>query len=91
MSSTLKDLWYGNIAPFDRCGIRDAELNQLSVLMARNKEALCSITTPQQQAVFQKYIDCAEEFLIHQMELAFCEGFSLSCKLLTESFSHDSE
>ena len=91
MSDTLKNLWYGNIAPFDRCGAHDPETNHLAALMERNRENLIKLSTPEQQEILQKYVDCADEYWIHQMELAFYRGFSLSCQLLTAAYSQNIE
>ena len=91
MAKTIRELWYGNIDPIDRCGAHDAQTIQLASLMERNRKALYSLTTSQQQEIFQKYVDCSEEYLLRQMELAFCSGFSLSCRFLTEAFSQCEE
>jgi len=87
MESLLKNLWYGSAAPFETCGVHDPEIIHLAGLMERNQEALCALCSPQQLELFQKYADCANEFMLRHMELAFCKGFSLSCGLLTEAYS----
>ena len=82
---TIQDLWNGNIAPCEHCGSHDAEANHLIGLMERNRESLCSGLTDLQKETFQKYIDCSEEYLLRMQELAFCDGFCVAGKLLTEA------
>ena len=82
---TIIDLWNGNVAPAEDCGSRDPEANHLFSLMVRNEEKLRGGLTDAQKEVLQKYTDCSAEYLMRMLELAFCEGFSLGCKLVTES------
>lgn len=84
MPQTIADLWNGNIAPCEHCGSHDAEANHLIVLMERNREKLCEGLTQAQREVFQKYIECSEEYLLRMLEVSFCEGFSLGSKLMAE-------
>lgn len=84
MKETIFNLWNGYIAPCERCGANDADLKQLSELMRRHSEALQQEMIERQKEVFQKYIDCADEYLNRIQELSFQEGFSLACKLLPE-------
>lgn len=88
MPVTLSELWSGNIAPFERCGIHNIENKELEILKHRNFDALCQTITPEQKEVFQKYVDCRDEHLFHMMESAFCEGFSLAAKPLSESLTN---
>ena len=87
MEQLIKELWYGNIAPFKRCGIHSAEVKELEILKRRNFDALCQTITPEQKEVLQKYADCRDEHLFYMLEAAFCEGFSLAAKLLSESLT----
>lgn len=87
MEQLIKDLWYGNISPFERCGIHDTEVKELEILKNRNFDTLCQAITPEQKILLQKYADCRDEHLFHMMESAFCEGFSLAAKLLSEALT----
>lgn len=82
---TIKDLWYGKIGPCDHCGSCDPELNHLTDLMERSREDLNKISTPQQMDIFEKYIDCADEYSRLMMEQAFCEGFCLASRIMAEA------
>ena len=80
------DLWNGNIAPIEHCGSHDALANQLIAKIERNRERLCTGLTEAQNEVFQRYMDCSEEYLLRMLELAFCDGFELGSKLMLEIF-----
>lgn len=87
MTTTLEELWNGNLAPSEKCGVGDPEIKDLIRLMQRNKEDLMQALAPQQFALFEKYADCSDEYVYRMTAQAFCEGFSLASKLLTESLS----
>lgn len=87
MTHTIADLWTGSIAPCEHCGAHDPEINELHALMRRHRESLCREIDAKQQETFQKYIDCSEEYLLRLTERAFCDGFCLAAKLLTEALS----
>lgn len=84
MLKTISELWNGNIAPVEHCGAHDAGANHLSCLIERNRESLRNIMTPEQKELFQKYMDCSEEYLLRMMELAFCDGFCIGGRLAIE-------
>ena len=84
MSNVILDLWNGNVAPCEHCGAHDQQANHLISLMERNREKLCRELTDVQAELFQKYIDCSEEYLLRMLELAFYDGFSLGANLMIE-------
>ena len=85
MSQTINDLWYGRIAPSERCGARDPVIYDLYRLMNRNSENLRKELSEAQTEAFQKYVDCYNEYLLRMLELAFQEGFALGSKLTAEA------
>lgn len=87
MAGTIEKLWNGEIAPCEKCGSQDPEINDLLVLMRKNKETIYKELSPQQQKILEKYIDCSDEYVLRITEQAFCEGFCLASKLLTESLA----
>lgn len=82
---TIIDLWNGNIAPCEHCGSHDPVINKLMSLMERNQEKLSNGLTEAQMEIFQKYMDCSDEYLLRMLELAFCDGFCLGSRLAIES------
>lgn len=87
MTQTILDLWNGNVAPCEHCGRHDTEANQLIGLIERNREKLSEGLTEAQKEMFQKYIDCSEEYLLRMLALAFREGFCLGSRLSVEALS----
>ena len=85
MRQIIKDLWNGNLAPCEICGSDNSEAKHLISLMERNREKLSAGLTEAQKSVFQRYIDCSEEYLLCMLELAFCDGFSMGSRLTTEA------
>lgn len=73
---TVTDLWNGNIVPCEHCGSHDPVINELMCLIERNRENLSRGLTEAQIEIFQKYMDCSEEYLLRMMELAFCMAFA---------------
>jgi len=86
MKNTIKDLWYGNIDPMERCGVGDSEINELIRLMEKNSIRLSEGLSEKQAEIFQKYIDCSDEYAFSSATHAFIAGFSLACKLMAEAF-----
>ena len=87
MRETLEALWNGNLAPAQTCGVNDPEMEHLTVLMDRNKELLNGDLNESQKERFAKYADCADEFMLLSSQRAFCDGFRLASRLLTEALS----
>ena len=85
MIQTISDLWNGEITHCKHCGAHDSQANQIARLMARNRELLHSGLTAAQAELFQKYIDCTEDYLLRMLELAFCEGFRIGGRLAIET------
>ena len=85
MQQTIVELWRGNIAPYENCGSHDEEARQMLELMERNREALCQKLAKEQAEVFDRYISCAEDYLLRMTENAFCDGFRLGSKLTAEA------
>lgn len=87
MKQTLEALWNGEIAPGQTNGVYDPEMEHLTVLMDRNREELNQSLSQAQKDIFDKYIDCADEFTYLSATQAFCDGFSLASKLLMEALT----
>ncbi len=87
MKETIRDLWYGNLTPFENCEKGKEELEKLVRLIARNEESLNSGLEEGQKEFFEKYRDCVEEYNSKLQENAFYEGLSLGIKIMTLALS----
>ena len=85
MKRTIIDLWNGEISPITNCGNGDPEIDNLVELIERNCKNLENTSNESQKETLEKYVCCVNEYLDLITEQAFCDGFCLSSKLLTES------
>lgn len=87
MKQIVRDLWYGNLSPFEKCEEGKDELKKLVGLMARNEEKLKEGLKENQKEIFEKYRDATEEYNSKLQENAFFEGLSFGIKIMTSVFS----
>lgn len=83
MSTTLTQLWNGNLRPVN--DFRNSEMTELETLMQRNLNDLEKVLKGKAIDSFEKYSDCVSEYVSIACEQAFCDGFCLATKLLTEA------
>ena len=82
----IKELWYGNISPFEQCTRGDKRLKELLKLVARNREELDGSLTEKQKETLEKFEDCMNEMHSVTERDAFSYGFRLGVRLMAESF-----
>ena len=87
MNNILTNLWNGDISPIEKFEVNNSEIRDITRLMSRNSEKLEESLTKSQKEIFEKYINCVDEYLSLATEQAFCKGFSLSCKLLISALN----
>ena len=59
--TTLEDLYYGNISPWERDKKRGSRMDKLVKLICKNEESLMSTLTEQQKETFERFKDCQSE------------------------------
>ena len=77
------------MAPGSNCGVSIYEMEQLSILLDRNREALQKALNFEQNELLKKYTDCEDDFCCLYAKQAFCDGFSLAAKLMAEALYQD--
>ena len=82
----IKDLWYGNVAPFEQCTKGDKQLKELLKLVARNKEELDAMLTEKQKETLEKFEENMNEMHSITERDAFSYGFRLGVQLMAEAF-----
>ena len=82
----IKELWYGNVAPFEQCTRGDKQLKELLKLVARNKEELDATLTDKQKETLEKFEDCMNEMHSITERDAFAYGFRSGVRLMAEAF-----
>ncbi len=83
--STITDLWYGELAPLDKCGKGHRKTMKLSKSIAESEEALTEVLNEEQKLLLKNYDYCVDEYWDQMTALAFQEGFSLATKLFAEA------
>ena len=86
MKSTISDLWNGNLAPSQHSRNHNPELQHLEQLLIRHRSELNATLPAPAQATLSCYYKCVTEYTALLTERAFCDGFSLGLKLLSEAF-----
>ena len=86
--TTLENLYYGNIAPHEYEVERGSEYDVTAKLVIRHEQELSATLTEQQKAVLEKIKDNHTELMSLGERDAFCRGFSLAVKLLTEAMGY---
>ena len=84
--NTIRELFYGNIHPFERDVPKDSECDKLNKLIIRHDAALKATLDKQEAEILEKLKDALTE----QSSLCECEGFingfCLGVRIMAESF-----
>ena len=87
MKSIIEELWYGNIAPCENCGVKDKEIERLVKLMGEHEDKLRNELGEQQKVLFQKYVTWSDQYACDISARAFRDGFCLAAKLIAETLA----
>ena len=82
--TTLEDLYYGNIHPYERDIKKTGRESALLRLVVKNENNLLATLTEQQKEIFQKCKDAESEMHCSFELKSFIEGFRLGMKLTVE-------
>ena len=82
--TTLEDLYYGNISPWERDIKRGSRMDKLVKLICKNEESLMSTLTEQQKETFDKFKESQSELCDLTARQAFTDGFILATRILVE-------
>ncbi len=82
--TTLEDLYYGNISPWERDMKRRSRVDKLVKLICKNEESLMSTLTEQQKETFDKFKECQSELCDITARQAFADGFILATRIMVE-------
>ena len=82
----IRELWYGNVVPFEQCTRGDKQLKELLSLLARNRDELEETLTDKQKEVLEKFEENMNEMHGIAERDAFSYGFRLGVRLMAEAF-----
>lgn len=85
MRTTIEELYYGNIMPYNRSVRAGSEYANLIGLLARNEAELLGTLTEAQKETFEKIKDCWMEMNSINEVTIFTHGFKLGLRLTAES------
>ena len=85
MSKTIVDLWNGNLCPIRFLDVRNEEMRQIEQRQHNKMEKLEATLDDEQKKMFEIYTECEADYLVVLTEEAFCAGFSLATKIITEA------
>lgn len=81
----LKELFFGNVYPYEKQTSRNSELDNLRQLVLRNEKAMSELlTTDEQKERFEKYRDCLSEMSRLTEIQNFENGFRLGARIMLE-------
>ena len=89
MKYMIDELWNGNLRPWEKCGASDGEIEQLNMLMEKNRGLLYEQLGEKERSILDKYTDCAEDYANSICFCAFRDGFRLATKLMVEAMYKD--
>ena len=85
MTKTISQLWNGDLAPIQYFREHNPEIKHLEQLSQRNLDKLVSALDEPLQKLLDPYNNCISKYMVVVSEQAFCDGFSLGLKLLSEA------
>ena len=88
MSKTIAELYNGNIQPIRNLGKSNDEIKHLEVLIEKTHEDLENELNDKQKSFFQRYEGNINEYMCLLSEEAFCDGFCVGVKIITEALQN---
>ena len=82
----IRELRYGNVAPFEQCTRGDKQMKELLSLMARNHDELDEGLTEKQKETLEKFEEALNEMHSIAERDAFSYGLRLGIRLMAETF-----
>ena len=89
MKSIIRELWYGNVSPQEGNRTDTKEMKELLGYMARHRQALMSVMTDEQKAIFQKLDNCWSEYASLVEEELFTYAFRLGARIMLDAVSEE--
>ncbi len=87
MSNTIEKLYEGKLEPLKSIGKSNGEMRRIGNLIERNKSKLEEMFDNDEKEIFEKYVECMDEYMLLLGEQAFCDGFCLGARILSEAVS----
>ena len=82
--SILDELWYGNIAPYERDFKKGSAYAELLGYIVRHEEALQKRMNDEEKEIFEKFSDCTNEMYGIAEREAFVRGFTIGARIIID-------
>ena len=88
--SIIEDLWYGNIAPWEREIKRSSEYADVLERIVQIEADLHARLNDEEKELLERFVDCSNELCCISEREMFVQGFMLGAKLIIEVMSSES-
>ena len=85
--SIIEDLWYGNIAPWEREIKRSSEYADVLERIVQIEADLHARLNDEEKEILEKFVNCTNEMCCISEREMFVQGFMLGAKLIIEVMS----
>lgn len=85
MSNTIAQLYRGQLEPKSVLGNGNVEMRRTELLIENNYKKLKDNLNEDTKIVLEKYRQCIDEYIVLISEQAFCDGFCLGTRILSEA------
>lgn len=82
--SIIEDLWYGDIAPWEREIKRSSEYADVLERIVQIEADLHARLNDEEKEILEKFVDCSNEMCCISEREMFVQGFLLGAKLIIE-------
>ncbi len=91
MPEILKDLYYGNISPFEAPIPAGSPIHKLASKLAKCEDALTGLLDENGEQIFKEYIDIQQQLTGITAEENFILGFRLGVQIMAECLNREGE
>lgn len=85
MSNIIAQLYRGQLEPKSVLGNGNVEMRRIEILIENNYNKLKENLNEETKNILDKYSQCIDEYIVLISEQAFCDGFCLGTRILSES------
>ena len=89
--SIIGDLWYGNIAPWEREIKRSSDYADALERIVQLETDLHARLNDEEKEILEKFVNCTNEMCCISEREIFVQGFMLGAKLIIEVMTSENE
>lgn len=85
MSQSIAQLYRGQLEPKSVLGNGNVEMRRMEILLEKNSNKLKQNLDEESKIILEKYRHHIDEYIVLISEQAFCDGFCLGMRILSEA------